>query len=432
MNLLAAAHDVCAEHGFDKTYWLAYSGGLDSHVLLDLFHALRCQHPSLTLRAIHIHHGLSQNASTWAAHCARVCAAYQIELVQRSVHIEMPNNNLEETARSARYAAFAECMSAGDVLLTAHHQEDQAETVLIQLMRGAGTKGLGAMPRSKKFARGFHGRPLLQIPRSQLVGYANERQLQWVEDESNLNTNLARNFIRHEILPQMKLHWPAAAEMIARSGAHCAESQALLAAYAIEDCKNVCGARGDSLSVKKLLQLSPARQRLMLRTWIEQQGFRLPDTRKITAIQQDVFTAAWDRLPLVCWEGAELRRYRDDLFLMPPLTSASAHKKIIWDLSQPLAAQEVGLRAEIVKGKGLRQQSKQVSIQFRRGGEMAVQAKRGTRALKKLFQEWDVLPWERARIPLIFAEDKLISVVGYFLHEDYAAVGGMGWEIIFM
>ena len=201
-------------------------------------------------------------------------------------------------------------MEEGDLLLTAHQQDDQAETVCLQLLRGAGPKGLAAMPHIKPFARGWHARPLLTIPRSALHAYAQCHQLKWVEDESNENTDLTRNFIRHDVLSLLKTRWPTVGGMIARSGAHCAESQALLEDYALEECKNLQGSRLHTLSVQKLLKCSVAKQRLVLRTWIAQQGYLSPDTKKFLTIQEDVLTASWDRLPVVSWAGAELRRYR--------------------------------------------------------------------------------------------------------------------------
>jgi len=433
MTLLDSLRAFFLKQGMDNTFWIAYSGGLDSHVLMSLCTELRKSYP-LKLQAIHIHHGLSPQASAWAAHCEFVSSSYQINLLQRSVQV-MPQvgESLEEVAREKRYVAFAEYLSEGDVLLTAHQQDDQAETILLQLFRGAGPKGLAGMPMMKPFANGFHARPLLSFARAQLEEYASAQGLKWIEDESNQQTALTRNYIRHELMGVLKTRWPTITDTIARSGAHCAETQALLEEYILADWKNAEGSQTNTLSVQKLLQLNPARQRQVLRYWIQHLSYPLPDTKKIIAIQQDVLTADWDRLPLVSWRDTELRRYRDDLFLMPIGGLPAQEAQYRWGWSEPLVLSEVGtLEADLVKGGGFSQRVKEVSVRFRRGGEMVELPNRGRHSLKNLFQEWGVLPWERGRIPLLFDGEVLIGIPGYFVHGDYQAGSGEeGWVVSF-
>jgi tRNA(Ile)-lysidine synthase len=431
MTLQDAVLDVCDQQGFDKTYWVAYSGGLDSHVLLALFHELKQKYP-IQCRVIHINHGISPRALDWALHCEQVCKAYQLDFQAEAIHLALQKGeSLEEAARTARYGVFADCLAPSDVLVTAHHQDDQAETLLVQLLRGAGPKGLAGMPAFKPFAIGFHARPLLSFSREDLREYAVSHGLQWIEDESNEATAFTRNFIRQTVLASLKTRWPGVAATLARSASHCAEAQALLEEYVVEDWKNTKGSRENALSVQALLQLPPARQRLVLRSWIEGSGYGLPDSKKIKAILEDVLNAAWDRFPLVCWKGVELRRYRDDLFLMPPLPPLAEAKAFSWDFTQALDLSGVGtLQASLVPGVGLTQQLKQVTVQFRRGGEVIKLAKRGHRTLKNLLQEADVLPWLRDRIPLLFDGDQLVGVVGIGLHGDYRAQEGeLGWEV---
>ena len=430
MKLLEAVLAFCRQYGFDKTYWVAYSGGLDSHVLLAIFHELKQRH-SIKLRVIHINHGISKHAQDWAVHCEQVCKQYQIDFQAHAIHLALEKgDSLEEAARTKRYAIFAECLAAGDVLLTAHHQDDQAETLLLQLLRGAGPKGLAAMPTSKKFSHGFHGRPLLSFSREALREYALSHQLKWIEDESNGAIALTRNFIRKSLITQLKTRWPSVEATLARSAAHCAEAQALLEDYVLEDWKKSRGSRDNTLSVQALLQLQPARQRLVLRTWIEKSGYGLPNTKKINAILNDVLTAGWDRSPLVCWKGVALRRHRDDLFLISSLTEFDQTQSFSWDFTQPLVLSGIGsLQASLTTGVGLSQQLKQVTVQFRRGGEVIRLAKRGHRTLKNLFHECDVLPWLRDRIPLLFDGDVLVGVVGHGVHADYCAGEEIGWEV---
>lgn len=424
---LSRAHHISDQ----ATYWIAYSGGLDSHVLLSLCHSLRNE-LSLNFRVIHVHHGLSPHADKWAQHCARVCEALHLDLTVKRVQLHLQDGeSLEAKARDARYQVFAELMQAGDVLLTAHQQDDQAETYLLQLLRGAGPKGLAAMPVLKPFAKGSHARPLLNFSRGELEAYANTQQLQWISDESNHNTQLSRNYIRHKIMPALVSRWPSAAGTIARSAAHCAESQKLLDEFACDACANVTGSHLHTLSVAKLLQQNGARQRLLLRTWIYQQGYPMPSAAKLNAILQDVLQAAWDRSPCVEWQGVEVRRYRDDLYLMPPFTAHDETRSYQWDLSAPLLLDGVGeLRAHMLPGKGLRCDVANVSVRFRQGGEIVNLGKRGNHTLKNLFQEWHVLPWQRDRTPLFYVGDTLVAILDYFIHDDYAAnESEMGWEI---
>lgn len=421
--LYASLVDFCKYHGFDKTYWLAYSGGLDSQVLLDLLHKLGTQFP-LELRVLHVHHGLSANANAWAEHCARSAKHYQVEYAQHHIQIEpAPGESLEELAREKRYAIFRDYIHENDILLTAHHQDDQAETFLLQLLRGAGLKGLAAMPASKAFASGLHARPLLQVRRATLLEYAKQQQLQWVEDESNENVTFSRNFLRHHVMPVIKNRWPQAAVTIARSAQHCAEAQALLNEFAADLLLEVQGSRAQTLSVAKLLTFENAKQKLILRTWIHKHAFPMPDSKKITTILQDVLLAAHDSMPCVKWESVELRRYRDDLHLLSEMNKVEdLSSQFIWDFAQPLSLSPAySLHALRVQGGGLSSQIEKVHVRFRREGETVHLHKRGRITLKNLFQEWRVPTWERAQLPLIFLADTLIAVPGYFLDEACTA-----------
>lgn len=429
-QLIAPLQKYCTQLGFDRTYWVAFSGGMDSLVLLTLCGELRKHYP-IRLRAIYVNHGLSPHAGKWADHCRHVCQAYSIDFIERMVHIDRASKkSLEEAAREKRYAVFAEVMQVGDVLLTAHHQDDQAETVLIQLLRGAGPKGLAGMPETKPFALGWHVRPLLSFPREVLLAYASSLQHSWVEDESNSQVTLTRNFLRHQIIPLLKERWPSVAATFSRSAVHCSEAQVLLEEYAVEDWKKVQGSNEGTLSVQKLRVLSSTRLRLVIRLWIEKNGFPLPDTKKLTAIEQQVLTAAWDRFPCVKWKGAEIRRYRDDLYVLTTLAPFDPMSCFPWDMVEPLSIPGIGtLRAKSVHGgQGLRPGIPNLSVRLRRGGEKLCLPNRGCHTLKNLFQEWEVLPWMRERLPLIFAGERLIGVVGYGWDEQFLVDEGL--EII--
>jgi tRNA(Ile)-lysidine synthase len=416
----------CLEHGFDRTYWIALSGGLDSTVLLHLLVNLRTFYP-LRLRVIHVHHGLSPHADVWLQHCEAICREYAVELTNYFITVKVKTGeSLEAIARQQRYEVFLQQMQHNDILLTGHHQEDQAETVLLQLFRGAGPKGLAAMPQFVSFQQGFHGRPFLDCSRQMIRAYAEYHQLHWVDDESNENINFTRNFMRHEVLPLLQTRWPNITETIARSANHCAETQMLLDSFLQQDLIACAGSQPKTLSVSQLLLLSDARQRQVVRLWLSQNHFSIPSTIKMQHILQDMLHSRQDKLPHVIWGDHEMRRYRDDLYILPVLQAHEASKDFPWDLSQSLELKGVGvLQASPVIGEGLRADIGTVTVRFRRGGEeFHLPGRSHHHSLKKLFQTWGVLPWMRDRIPLVFVENQLAAVVGYAVAEEFKARDG--------
>ncbi|MES2217955.1 MAG: tRNA lysidine(34) synthetase TilS [Pseudomonadota bacterium] len=424
--LAARVKHFCQQQGFEPTYWVAYSGGLDSHVLLHVLAQLRDFLP-LKLRAIHVNHNLSPNAAAWATHCARICTQLNIELVQATVDASASGGESPENkARQARYVAIMREISTGDMLVTAHHQDDQAETLLLQLCRGAGPKGLAAMPALKVFGAGWLGRPLLDCTRAILRDYAVTNQLQWIEDESNANQNFARNFIRHEVLPVLQQRWPAVTKTLGRSASNCAEAQHLLDEIAAQDIATVSGTKPGTLSVSKLLTLSPRRQRLVLRFWLRQAGFTVPSTVKLRQVQHDMLLARADKQPVMHWPQVELRRYQDELYASSPLAVHDTQQIYSWHYPQPLVLTGLGeLRAQAVTGSGLAAELQDVSVRFRRGGEVCrLPARTGHHDLKKLFQSWRIPAWQRDRIPLVYVGEQLAAVVGWCVSEDFAAKAG--------
>lgn len=293
--------------------WIAYSGGLDSHVLLHAAAQLRQQIPQLNLQAIHVHHGLSPQADHWVAHCQGVCAQLAAPLICEYLRdAPQPADSVEAWARESRYRVFAKVLPPNALLLTAHTQDDQAETVLLQLLRGAGPKGLAAMPQQQVFAAGRLCRPLLNFTRSQLHDYALQNNLIWIEDESNLDHRFARNFLRHQILPLLRQRWPAVASNLARSARHCAEAAENLTELAQLDLAHDMP---QTLSLELLRRLSPARQRNVLRYWLQQQGCRLPNTQHIYQIQRDLINGRPDSRPQVHWGQWTLCRHHKALVL---------------------------------------------------------------------------------------------------------------------
>lgn len=410
-----------------RRYWVAYSGGLDSHVLLHALATLR-KHCTAHLHAIHIHHGLNPRADQWAKHCQQVCAELDIPSTVQTVNI--PRNtgaSLEALARDARYAALENILGAGDMCFTAHHGDDQAETVLLQLFRGAGVAGLSAMPHSAPLGKGWQVRPLLDYSRHQLQRYAETQQLHWIEDDSNHDLRFDRNFLRHEVLPILRQRWKSLAPTLRRVAQHQAEASGLLQEIGVSDLTHCLGETKQQLWLAILQNLSPARQRNVLRFWIKQQALPLPSTAQLARLQQDVLRAAPDRQPILRWEGGEIRRYREQLYLMPPLPDIPKHA-FTWRFPETLELPVGRLRALPTRGRGLRmQEGTLLSVQFRQGGEQ-LKVRGQHHSLKKLLQAVPLPTWLRAYLPIIYWEQDLIGVPNIAIHDDFLSkTGEQAW-----
>lgn len=400
---LAAALAGAAATRFPARFLVAYSGGLDSTVLLHALASIRAalQAP---VHAVHVDHGLQPASGAWAAHCRAECAALGIDISLRTVAVDPRGEGLEAAARRARYEAFAGIMGAGDFLLTAHHGDDQAETVLLQLLRGCGPHGLAAMPAIEHFAAGFHARPFLDLERGALEAFADAAGLRWISDPSNADTRLRRNYLRHEITPRLRRFWPALSRTLSRSAAHAAAAARILDDIAAADLTAVQGARPDMLSATMLAALPRARRDNVLRHWLQVLGLPLPSASQLERLHADVLVAREDAVPLLAWRGAEIRRYRGWLHAMAPLPRPDPLRVLSWqDPRQPLSLPGgATLHARPVRGAGLRADLAPLSIRFRRGGEHCRPAGRGhEHALKKLLQEAGVPPWLRGHVPLI-------------------------------
>ncbi len=417
-----------------RRYWIAYSGGLDSHVLLSAMAALKGMMAGVEVRAVHVNHSLSSQAKEWALHCQNVCEELQISCQQLVVdaHPEK-GESPEAAARNARYQVIAQCIEEGDCLLTAHHQDDQAETLLLQLLRGSGMQGLAAMPVQTSFSQGQLARPLLSFSRQQLREYAEQHQLNWIEDPSNAETDFDRNYLRHEIMPLLQIRWPSASKVISRSAGHHAESSKLLNVLAEQDYRAATGHQQGTLSISFIKQLDVARQRLLLRYWISQLKLPMPASIHIEHILHDAVNSAPDAVPCISWPGGEVRRYQGDLYAMLPLERFDASLEMLWHLDSPLKLpQNSGyLIAKRVQGKGLDCDITQVTVRFRQGGESCRPAGSNcSKSLKKLFQEKNIQPWLRDRVPLLYVENQLAVVVGICICEPYRAKENReGWQI---
>jgi tRNA(Ile)-lysidine synthase len=416
-------------------YRVAFSGGLDSLVLL---HALvrlgATTRVDWKISALHVNHGLQPEAAQWAEFCRRTCQAFDVPLELVCIDAcPWPGQSAEEAAREARYTALANHMAEGDAVLTAHHMNDQAETLLLRLLRGAGPAGAAAIPEQRRLGKGWVLRPLLGVTRRALRDYGIDHQLHWIEDPSNRDLDFDRNYLRHEVMPRLSFRWPSAAQTLARSARLNQEAAAILRDMAQQDLTrvvepsgvvepprivkplNIMEPRGAALNLGRLQELSTGRQKNMVRFWLSEQGLPIPQERHLDALLDQVVTAGGDRVPLLQWPGAEVRRYRDHLYALPPLAPHDPSQVWNWDTSLPLQLPALGLSLsrEHLERAGLWvPAAAQVRVGFRRGGErIKLTGRAGTRALKKLLQEARVPPWQRDRLPIITIEGELAAVL---------------------
>lgn len=413
---------------------VGFSAGLDSSVLLDALTALppgQCP-PVL---AVHVHHGLQAGADAWAEQAQRFATARDVPIDVRRITVPA-GASLEAQAREARRQAWREHLRPGDALVLAHHRDDQVETVLFRLARGTGIDGLAAMrPVSRPADLAVPvWRPLLGSARAELEAYAQARGLSWVDDPSNADRQYRRNWLRHELLPGFRAAMPSLDAAATRLADQAAEASELLAELAQGDLQRLT-APDQSLSLVGVRALSPARQRLLVRHWLADRGLPLPDSRVLARALTDLLTLREDAEPVVCWPGAELRRYRDRLYALSPQNPLPPSWSAPWMPPMPLRLPTgADLLTRPVVGQGLAQvrlQGRELSLRGRAGGErLRPQGQAHHRLLKLLFQEAGIPPWQREAQPLLWCGDELVAVPGYWLAEGWqAAPGEPGWQL---
>jgi len=413
-----------------RSAWVAYSGGLDSEVLLHSVASLRDRLP-YEVGAVHLDHGLQPSSPRWAEQCRARCEGLGVPLrLLRVSAAAGPGESPEAAAREARYRALAGLLAPGDLLLTGHHRDDQAETFLLALMRGSGLKGLAAMPRVADLGAGRLLRPLLGLAREDLRDYAERVGLEWIEDPSNLEPAFDRNYLRHRVLPLLAGRWPACSTMIARSAEHCAEAQGLIEEVTEKALVRLAGTRAGTLSVSGLRALDAALGRALLRQWTMRLDLPPPGLSRVNRILTEVLNAGPDAQPLVTWAGCEVRRYRDDLFAMTPLPPRPPSGPRTWRagvLELPFGLGRLELRDDSgrrLDPEHLRHDRLQVG--FGMPGLTCRPAAGGhRRRLKKLFQEAGVPSWLRPYVPLLFNRYGLVAVGDLWMCEDAPARCGL-------
>lgn len=416
-----------------SSLWVAYSGGMDSHVLLHLLAQHRHQFPQ-AIHVVHVDHQLQSQSANWAEHCRQIAESLKLSFHCLKVNVtDIEQSGLESAARSARYDAITNLIKEEGVLLTGQHLQDQAETLMLQLLRGAGNRGLGAMKAMSVWQTMRIIRPLLAISREDLLEYATAHQLQWIEDPSNQNTEINRNFLRHQVWPLLKKRWPAINRNLSRSAQNLQESQALLDELAQQDLLTLeADLQDGSLRIDKLLVLTEARQRNVLRFFMAELKMALPSRVNLQRILDEVCVAAIDAQPQVIWHEYIARRYQNKLYLsrlislspkrspglihnQQPMLLDDKHR-LIWQMQE-----DNGIRAELF-GSGL-------TLKYRQGGEkIQLAGKTYHQSVKKLFQQWQIPVWQRDNIPLLFADKQLVAIVGYACAEIAKPQSGQtGW-----
>ncbi len=431
-SLLRAALAACPD---TQRCIVAYSGGRDSHALLHLACRALDQLGEPPPLALHVNHGISPHADRWQRHCAQICDALGVALHCASAPLPLPAPNLEARARSLRYRAFRGYLRVGDLLLLAHHIDDQVETALLRLLRGAGAAGLGGMPARRPLGLGVLMRPLLSAQRAELARYAERHGLVWVEDESNQSLAPDRNYLRHRVLPALAARWPGYRATVARGSGLMRESAQLNRCLAEQD--GAQAQQRDGLAVAALQALSAPRRANLLRHWLARHGAPTPSAAQLAAMDRTMLSAPADATPCVQWGGAVLRRHRGALFWMPQLAE-SPSGPLAWQLARPLRVAGAGeLCARPVVGAGLRRGLGEcLEVRFRVGGERcqpamsAGQPRRRPRSLKKLLHERGVPVWLRGRLPLLFLDGRLAAVADLWRCEGFAAgANEPGWQI---
>ncbi|QLB15726.1 tRNA lysidine(34) synthetase TilS [Mannheimia granulomatis] len=442
MSLFHRFQTQCQTYLPNTNFFLVgLSGGMDSVALLHLF-----SRTSFKVRAIYIHHGLSPNADHWAEFCAQYCKRLNIPFILQKVYVDK-SNGIENGARAARYQAFKQHLNENEVIVTAHHLDDQAETFLLALKRGSGIKGLSAMQVVHKkhrflnvgFANGSEAvnnpkrivnnflqnftvfRPLLNFSKAELAEYAAQHKLRWIEDESNADSRFDRNFLRNEILPKLNQRWSHFNEMVARSAQHCAEQQALIEELLSDELKQRMGEK-QQLSIVGFTDFSPAKQQQLVRLWLEKCSVPMPSKSQLQAVIFELIFAKADKNPQFKMGDKVLRRYQQAIFIteeleaIPPfemVLNTETELELPYQLgkiirhNQEIICKKIGKNDRLLLPIELANSA--LSLIIGQQGKVKCYGKPHREEMKKIWQAYGVPAWERDRTPLIFWQDKLIA-----------------------
>lgn len=418
--------DALADHlrhsfaGIRGRLVLGYSGGLDSSVLL----AALCRAGlAERLLAVHVHHGLHADADQWRAHCRRQAGLAGVDFIAECVDVT-GRGNLEQRARRARRMALLAHVGEQDVLLLAHHRQDQAETLMLRLLRGAGARGLAAMaPLQRWQGRDIH-RPLLTVARADLEQAATAWQLQWIEDPANDQLHFDRNFLRHRVMPVLAERWPEAGQSMQLSASVLAEQAELLDELAWQDFA-ACAGNGDSLGLAGWSALSAPRRRNLIYGWCRRRGIRPPPADRVARIDTELVPAAEDRQPEICWPDGVLLRYRQRLWLLSPAAREPLSGCHLWQPAEQsqLSLGEVSVRLAEEGELILRATGQSLQVRSAEGGERML-LRGHHRQVSELWRAAGIPPWRRQRLPLFFIDGELVAAAAIGVADGWSATPG--------
>lgn len=409
---------------------VAFSGGVDSRVLLELAEQYAKTH-GLDCQAIHVHHGLSENADHWAEQCQAWCDALSVPLAVERVSLDVHSGeSIEKLARDVRYQAFEKHIRQGDVLVTGQHIDDQVETFLLALKRGSGPKGLSSMAKVMPFSGAHIARPMLSVTRTEIEAHARGMGLTWVEDESNQDVRFDRNFIRHQVTPVLTERWPSFRESVSRSAQLCAEQEMLLDELLASHFQQAL-CEDQSVSIKALSQHSTLLRARLLRMWLSHCQQVMPSQKQLQLIWDEVACAQVDANPKLVLNGVEVRRFNHKLYLVQESKDVSLWQGDI-TVGEPLALPDGLGKVSLTAGGSeckpnsysqafnLPNNNATLRVTFNPEGLSAHPVGRGhSRKLKKLFQEYQIPSWLRRRTPILMDGDRVIAVLGVFVDKDY-------------
>lgn len=402
-------------------YFVAYSGGLDSTVLLHILISLKRSKPII---AIHVNHQLSPQADAWQIHCERFCEQLGVELKSETVNVESQGSGIESAARLERYKVFESIVKKDDILLLGHHLDDQVETMLYRLMRGTGPNGLAGITPLRHLGEGQLVRPLLSRTKIELEKYAHENNLSWIDDESNDDSKFDRNYLRNEVIPLLEKRWPKFSKRWLQTSESCREENVLCRVLAEEDihrCDELPERWGVSVDFQSVSVMSIERRNNLLRTWIDKHRYSQLEKKHLVEIDKQFFNSESVKAEFT-WGNACLRRYKQRLYLTPPDPDSTKQawngEPIAWDLQEPIVLSDGSRLAVSLPRAELNEENYQINVRWRTGNERCRPAGRGhSQSLKKLLQEYELEPWLRDRVPLIFYGDELIAVGDLWLCE---------------
>jgi tRNA(Ile)-lysidine synthase len=402
--------------------YVGYSGGVDSHVLLHLCASLKTLKGKVT--AVYVHHGLQDEAALWAEHCKKTAENLHVNFIELRIDATaISGESPEEAARNARYAALKPLISVNEALFIGQHRDDQLETVLLQLFRGAGLRGLSGIPDTAFFGQGLILRPLLNVGKLEINEYAKIHDLQWVEDPSNQQDNYDRNFLRNSVIPLLKQRWVACDKTVARSAKHCAEAQVVVSAVAAELFYPVFNEANKTLCITQLQAHKSPRQQLIIRHWFQSLGLKMPSQAFVERIQTEVIAAREDSDPILLGQGCFIRRYRDKLYCLKQ-SEQEPLPDMIWPIGQKaIEFASYHTLSYVPSSSGIlheQWQKAKITVKFRSGGEkIRLPNRKAHHSLKKLFQESGIPPWERELIPLVYLNNKLAAVGEHWISAEF-------------